>query len=856
MSNITRIHELIGRERELKRIERAISDIRKEGQVLLITGDAGSGKSTLVNNALRHARLRQLTPILVNCDMPHGATALHPWLQVIRQLDKSTPHSAAIASVMQKSAAIKQLFIESRLANQVGSPRLERIPLWLGFNRLFLEASKSKPIVLILEDVDRIDDASRQLLDFIANGLVYPEILLILTQRTGSLAKLSDPISMPLTDDDAHYEHLTLSSLSESDIEKLALRVNPAMTQAQLHQLNAIAEGNPLFVSEYCQQLGSGVVDNFSDNILGLITARIGALKPNVVEALQLASVLGREFRLTELIRLAPEGKSDLRNILDQAMVANLIELVNEEVLLEKKHDEEETFYRFSHTLIQEVVGHSISEPIKKRLHLQIAFFLIDNKEVAAEEVIAQHLRLAGNEADPELVIQFSLKAASSARNHLAYDVAIRHLTALIEMPRLALDAQPGLNCDINLRLGECYLQTLGVEAARKFFHKAHELAKLTQNNTSSAAAVLGLSGGMQPLLGSGALTLSRDIQLALETLETKSSHDAEENVLKNRLRSRLVHFLRPISGEVIALAQVAIDEAREIPDDECLLHAMIAKHALLVNPAFAQERLDLSDQIRLIGQSSVNRDLIVMGYLAGFSDCIAVGNIKVALQIREELSAKQPKALFQGDVARMSAACSGLAGDFEQAANLAESVSTSALGSSLIRAMQMFQIRRAQQRLNEMQPFLEAMSSRYPDQQTVLVHRSLCCAELGQRSKAQQIFDRLAINDFADLPEDPSWKSSFVALVEICCILRDSSRAKILILKLQAFENCHLSQGSNWYYGAGAFFLALLNHLIGEQALAESLIDKAVIMHEEIGALPMISRSKMVRTKILADRS
>ena len=844
LSNITRIPELIGRGYELGRLETAISLIRKEGRVLFITGDAGLGKSKLLKVAARQARAQGITPIQISCRTPQGVPGLLPWLEAIRALDNNDAYKVAMSSVVQKSESIKQLVEETRSRDFSGSRPLERIPLWLGLNRLFLEASRCKPIMLVFEDIDEIDSSSRQLLEFIANGMVYPEMLLVLTQRTGGLARFTETISLGLTDF-AHYEELTLTRLSNADVRELALRINSSLTEVQLVELEAIAEGNPHFVSEYSQHSLTGSFNKLPDSISELVSARLTTLSKNAFALIQKASLLGLEFEISQLESLTGQDNAQLQHLIH--------ELINNRFV--KAEDDTGETYRFSNPVIREVITRLIPLPEKQHIHFQIAELLIAGAVPVRDAVIAEHLRLAPDLTDPQRTIEYMLKAATSARNKLGYEVAIQHLDNIRLLPKLTLDDNIELSGEINLRLGDCYLQNEGVEAAEKYFLKAREIASVTGNSTTHAIAILGLSGGMQPLLGSGAADMLTEIQHALETLEaeTTGNHaDREALKLRVRLRSRLVHFQRPVNRELIDFSDATIDQAKSLGDTDCLGYALVAKHALLVNPSFDHERLVLSDQIREVGRTSMDRDLIALGYLLGFSDNVALGNVKAAMSMQAELSTVKPEVLYRDDVARMAATCLSVSGDYEQAIAMTESVSTSALGPSLIRVMQMFQIRRAQHRLAEMQPMMDAIGMAYPDQHTIQVHRCLCFAELNQLDEARSMFLRLVANNFSSLPEDPSWKSSLVALVEVCFILDDVTAAALLLPMLEPYENKHISQGSNWYYGAGAFFVGLLNIVLGDKHLATARFEKALLMHEGMKAAPMVERTSILLSQTI----
>jgi class 3 adenylate cyclase/predicted ATPase len=436
-----RLTPLVGREREMKMLEERWERARAgNGQVVLLEGEAGIGKTRLVV-ALREALRGTLHYRLESRAAPYYRnSAFSP---VIDLLQREIGHDRA------DSPETRQQKLEQRLIQQdLGDP--ETVSLFaalLGIaqasplppdlpperrKQMTIDAVASWlwalatrfPVLLMVEDLQWIDPSTLELLDRIIDGAPAHPILVVLTFRPPfrpPWAASPDRIHIPLG---------RLSApLASAMIDGIA--GGPALPRPLVRTIVERADGIPLFIEELTRMVLESADSDRTLSALAiprslsdLLTARLDRLG-TAKEVMQLAAMLGRQFTYEVLAALAPLD--------DEALRWEVGVLVDAGLLLqygEPPHG----WYLFQHTLIQEAAYESLLRTTREHYHRKIAQILetrFPEVSEAEPELLAHHYAAAG---EPMRAITYWLTAGERSMASSAYEEAIGHLTRAREV--------------------------------------------------------------------------------------------------------------------------------------------------------------------------------------------------------------------------------------------------------------------------------------------------------------------------------------------------------------------------------------------------------------------------------------
>lgn len=418
------------------------------GQVAFVSGDAGLGKSRLLLE-LRRSLGDEVKWIEGHC-ISFGSNM--PYVSVVDTLKRAfgleeADDDAAIISkvddeISKWSADAKASapYLKFLLNVDPGDvtvsgmdPRERRAGILDALRYLLVEQSSERPLVVVIEDLHWVDENSEEALGAMVDVVAQNKVLLLVTYRPGYTDRLGDR---------SYFNRVALRPLGPEDSEAVCRAVCAA---AELdHQLRdlvlAKAEGNPFFVEEVAKSLlESGVLERrngdliltrpiqevrIPDNIQEVILARIDRLESEAKQAIQLASVIGREFTVRLLDRI-----SDMEERLEDA----LGELKTLELIYEKTFFPE-LAYMFKHALTHDVAYSTLLKERRKALHLLVARAIED---LYSDRLIEQYETLAHHYYEAQewpKALDYLLLSAQKASNALASNEAIDFCSKAIEV--------------------------------------------------------------------------------------------------------------------------------------------------------------------------------------------------------------------------------------------------------------------------------------------------------------------------------------------------------------------------------------------------------------------------------------
>jgi predicted ATPase len=574
-----RLTPFIGREHEVAllvdRFERAAAG---DGQAVLLSGEAGIGKSRLVERL--HERLSSLpqppTRIRMQCSPFHAATLLHP---VFRQLEYAAgfvPEDTSEAKLDKLEALLRQGAEDvvegmALLAPLLSLPardrygaielpaeqRKERVLRFLGDQLRGL--ALRNPILLIFEDAHWLDPATREFIDHLLPRIVDAPVLMVITYRPEFQSEWTRH---------PHVTALALGRLSRGQgIEVVRAAGGGALSDDIVARIGQRGGGVPLFIEELTKSvLDSGSAfggSEIPETLQASLLARLDRLGLNAKELAQIAAVIGREF-----------GAALLRAVTGQpaeALAMELGRLVTAEIVLPGGSAPDG--YTFRHALIQDAAYQSLLLSRRREYHGKIAETLEREFPEVAEnqaELIAQHYTAAEK---PERAIPFWLRAGERSRGRSAILEAIGYFERGLKIARALPEGaeRSRLILGLLLGLGDAQRFTSGqlVEALGTC-KEATEIARTEGTPADFVRAALAAHDAENWL---GRLT-RESTELLEEALHGLGDTNSGDRARVLSALGRALFFLGDLQRGT-ALTAEAVAVARDCGDRGALYHAL-----------------------------------------------------------------------------------------------------------------------------------------------------------------------------------------------------------------------------------------------------------------------------------------
>jgi class 3 adenylate cyclase/predicted ATPase/ABC-type transport system involved in cytochrome c biogenesis ATPase subunit len=509
-----RLTDLIGRDDEIKfLVERQRLAWKGEGQIVLIAGEPGIGKSRLATALAEHIASEPHTRLRYQCSPYHTNSALHPFiaqleraagfkpddapeqkldkLEAILAMDTSRVH--AVATLF---AALLSIPFGERYAPLVLSPTQQRRQTLAALLDQIEGLARQQSILLFFEDAHWADATSLELLDLTVERIRQLPVLALFTFRP----EFEPPwVGLP------NVSTLTLGGLDRSNVESMVARVTGGrpLPAEVTEQIVVKTDGNPLFVEELTKAvLEAGILVEDAEGyrldgplpplaipatLHDSLMARLDRLAP-VKEIGQIGAAIGREFSYSLLRALVERDETALKDALAQLEGAELVF---------RRGDPPEAIYSFKHALVQEAAYENLLKSRRQVLHRRIAETLRDRFQTMAEiqpEVVAHHFTQAGLS---EAAIEWWVKAGDRGLDRSANNEAIAHLEKAISLAEGLADgpAQRLLRLRLQTTYGHALLHGRGHSQPGTIaaFARARELAAGIEDTAARFSAYYGM---------------------------------------------------------------------------------------------------------------------------------------------------------------------------------------------------------------------------------------------------------------------------------------------------------------------------------------------------------------------------
>lgn len=451
---------LVGRDEEIGLLRRRWEQIKDGlGQVVLLSGEPGIGKSALVDLLRAQVQAEGHLRLAFWCSQYHQNSALYPiitHLERMLRLERADepevrlakleaglrPYSLSQTEAVPLLAELLSIPLPAGRYPPLGlTPQQQRqqthdvLVAWL------LEEAERQPVLAVWEDLHWADPSTLELLGMLVDQAPTAAMLQLLTHRPG----FSPP--WPVR---SHMTPITLNRLERPQVAALVTRLahQKELPPEVVAYIVARTDGVPLFVEELTRTLlestllreeaerytltgpltGVAIPATLQDSLM----ARLDRL-PTVREIAQVASVLGRELGYEMLEALAAVDASALQD--------GLAQLVDAELLYQRGRPPRAR-YIFKHALVQDAAYQSLLRRTRQQYHQRVAQLLETRFPETAQtepELVAHHYTEAGEAAS---AVPYWGRAGQRAAQHSAYAEAIAHLTRGLHVLRV-LPATP-----------------------------------------------------------------------------------------------------------------------------------------------------------------------------------------------------------------------------------------------------------------------------------------------------------------------------------------------------------------------------------------------------------------------------
>jgi class 3 adenylate cyclase/predicted ATPase len=530
---------LVGREEEAELLLRRWSKAKNgEGQVALLSGEAGIGKSRLTAELSHrvadepHARLRYF------CSAQHTASALHPIIGHMERaavfahddaprarLDKLDALLERTSTAVQERALFAELLSianDGRYPALALSPRQRRQRTLDALLSQIAALARSTPLLMTLEDAHWIDPTSLELFGRAVDRIASMRALLIVTFRPEFEAPW---VGRP------HVTTLALNRLGQPEIGAMIDRVigNKPLPTSVRRDLIERTDGIPLFIEEMTKAVLEAAVSaaehaiaaipsptsTVPSSLYATLTARLDRLGPSK-EVVEMAAAIGRQVSHQLLAAVVRQPEAALEAALDRLVAAGL---------MMRQGLPPHATYRFKHALMQDAAYSMLLRPRREALHARIAeVYEREFQEIveAQPEMLAHHLALAGF---TERAIVFLLKAARTAIANGAVAEAVTQLRRALALVGNVGDQSVRQRHEIELQiaLGNALMALRGYSAEETdaAFRRARELCLEAGDRTQLLRVLWGqFTGDFASGRERASLTFAEELLKLSERLE------------------------------------------------------------------------------------------------------------------------------------------------------------------------------------------------------------------------------------------------------------------------------------------------------------------------------------------------
>ncbi|MFF4773557.1 BTAD domain-containing putative transcriptional regulator [Microtetraspora fusca] len=732
---------LIARAHHLSRVADRLGDVRRgRGGMVLVTGEAGIGKTRLAQSAAEEAEARGISVVWGRCVEDHVALPFWPWLQALRALGERGERAAGILAGERTDVPADPGAALFELYEQV----------------LSALTSAGGPTLVVLDDLHAADASSLRLLGYMAGRLGRASVLVLATLRPEpgtDPEQLSETLAALARDPGT--ERMTLPPFTQEDVTAFLSNrdlADPAFARVLYRRTG----GNPFYLGELIRLLGSEhrldtAALGVPEGVREVIGRRVARLPDATRELLGSAAVLGRDVDLDVLEALTGVPAEEVMARLEPAVAAGLLVETPEGV-----------DYRFSHALVRDAMYAGLGRLEKARLHLRAGEALESlpvGGGAARLPILAHHFAMAARIGGAAKAVEYAAAAARQATAQRAYDEAVE----LWEKALLALGQRdPGRRCRLLVELGRARRDIGDTVRARAAIEEAVEVAA-AQGDRSVLVDAVTVYGTLSVWNWRPYGVVDDRAVALVEDLLAGPLDDAHRAALLGTLGIELHYGPRRAEGEAMAAEGVEIARRLGVP---ALLLQVLGNYLIAAWVSEREhERVRTVDEMLTVSRLSSSAELIArihrlhclfrMGELAEWDRDLA----RAERLLREVRSSELTAMVRVAQAARLT-----LEGRWSDAERLVDELgeifgASTIWGLNYVRLSVLYTCRRGQGRVAEILDDMIAGASE-PHMEPLRPMAVLAALDVGDRDLAARLIARWG----TPVPDD--WSGEFAAVV------------------------------------------------------------------------------------------
>ncbi|HLF07967.1 MAG TPA: protein kinase [Dehalococcoidia bacterium] len=873
----------VGREAELRQLQAAFDGAMSgQGALAMVVGEPGIGKTALVEQLATYVSLRGGRTLVGHC-YEEGSLSL-PYLafvEAMRSYVLSREPDALKSELGTGAADVARIVSEIRDRVQVelrppGDPEDDRWRLLQSVSGFLRNAANVQPLVIVVEDLHWADRGTLDLLLHVARNLQGARLLIVGTYRDVEVDR-SHPLSGALAELSriASFSRVRLRGLTAEEVQRMlsslaAEEIGWALAEAVHRQ----TEGNPLFVQEVLRYLAEeGLIAReegrwrstsqtplamqIPEGLRDVIGKRLSRLTPECNRCLSIAAVIGRDFRVDVLQRVAGLSEDELITLLTEANKATAIE--------ERSSVGATVTYRFTHAFFRQTLYEEMIAPQRIRLHQQVARALEEVYAGRLEEhavELAEHFSYSSDSADLAKAVAYGEMAARRALSVYAYTEAVGHLERCLRVQEVLDPADKAKRCDLLLALGEALLPA--GEAHRAYDEVAEEAFALAETLGDQHRASRACKVALDGLARSGTVTMSRTpvFRRWAEKADRNAAHGTAERVRADMALANVLES-QGRNADAWAIRVRNLDLARELNDPDFLFRAARNFFGNGGSPRREAEFLRLAQEFSAAPREGVGpRTLGVVLNFAGstFLEHGERGRAEELFAQVNELAARTQDATLQMYPIQAEISVATLDGDLEAAVHASERLVARAdeLGAPVLGRQF---ARRANYALVHLGRGEEALASVGAAREMAGVEAAVAeeaqtarlLAQIGRSAEAREMLRRLLAELNVAQEENETFTGTLLHLLEAATLLEEREATLVLSQLVDSVRTMSLWRGT---YTCPARLLGAASALLGKPEQARADYQQALDVAGKVGHRPETALTRLHLAELLLEES
>lgn len=600
ISTLDRSATLVGREQECDLLEARLQAARAgRGQVVLIAGEPGIGKTRLAEEAVRMASSLGMAAAWGRAVEDEGSPPFWPFRTVVRLLapGAADPWPDLVPSDALAGSGSAEAHAQARFR------AFESVTSFL------VSSAAEGGLLVVVDDLQWADASSLRLLVHLAGAVADARLVVVATYRDTEIGR-RDALKQTLGDlaRESAVTRLRLVGLTEPQVaEQLCLATGGPVSPAVSAAVSRRSQGNPFFVGELAGIVGrAGDVDEvvraLPDGVRDAVRGRLARLGECSRQVVATAAVLGTSVDVRGLAQVVGRSATDVLAALDEASAAGVMRAVRPD---------------FTHDLVREAARSDVSRSDRLGMHHRMACHLEDQPDAVARPAeVAHHWLESLPLGDAAHAAEWAERAARAATSQLAWDEAAGLYRRAVEV----VD-DPARRCELVIALATAQVRAHELDKARESVLEAMRLARVVSDGELLARAVLVFEGFND-------LTWSDDERgLCEEALGLLADGDSS---LRARLFAQLSvdYLIADPGGRSAELSRDALAMAERLADGPALRAALRARQVARSGPDGVHERLALGDRFVALGLADSDDDAVMWGRLWRFDALMQLGEL------------------------------------------------------------------------------------------------------------------------------------------------------------------------------------------------------------------------------------